>query len=57
VGGSWDINVSGNFTNNATYTSDDAAGGVILNGSEQQLISGTGTFSRLKSAIPQEQEH
>lgn len=40
------VNVHGDFTNNATYT--ETGSGVILNGTSQQHISGTGTFGRLE---------
>lgn len=38
--------VQGNLTNNSTYTDNNA--GVVLNGTIQQLISGTGTFGTLE---------
>jgi len=40
------IYVQGNLINNATYTDNNA--GVVLNGTIQQLISGTGTFGTLE---------
>ena len=44
------VYVSGDFTNNATYT--ETALGVILDGSSQQSIYGTGTFGRLELDNP-----
>lgn len=44
----YNINVKGDMTNNANYDGDALAGGVILNGTVQQEISGTGTFGRLE---------
>lgn len=43
--GAYNVNVEGNVANNATYT--DAATGIILNGTTQQHLSGTGTFGQL----------
>lgn len=44
----YNINVKGDLTNNANYDGDASVGGVILNGTVQQEISGTGTFGRLE---------
>ncbi|RLD62156.1 MAG: hypothetical protein DRJ01_06630, partial [Bacteroidetes bacterium] len=44
--GSNTVDLQGNFINNATYT--ETSVGVILDGTSQQLISGTGTFGRLE---------
>ena len=44
----YSINLLGNLNNNATYDGDAAVGGIILNGTTQQHISGTGTFGRLE---------
>ena len=44
----YDVNVKGNFANNATYTNTNAASGVVLNGVSQQHLSGTGTFGQLE---------
>ncbi|MFO7657109.1 MAG: hypothetical protein R6W78_08580, partial [Bacteroidales bacterium] len=38
----------GHFINNANYDGDPATGGVILNGTSLQNVSGTGTFGRLE---------
>ena len=43
---SYTVNLEGDFTNNTAYT--ETSVGVILNGTSQQLISGTGTFGRLE---------
>ena len=40
------VDLWGDFINNATYT--ETSVGVILDGTSQQLISGTGTFGRLE---------
>jgi hypothetical protein len=42
------VNVQGNLVNNANYDGDATLGGVILNGTALQRISGTGTFGRLE---------
>jgi len=44
----FNINLKGNLVNNANYDGDAAQGGVILNGSVLQYISGSGTFGRLE---------
>lgn len=44
----YNINVDGDVVNNAFYDGDAIQGGVILNGTNLQLISGTGTFGRLE---------
>jgi len=44
----FNINLKGNLVNNANYDGDAVQGGVILNGSVLQHISGTGTFGRLE---------
>lgn len=48
LGSTFDINVRGDIINNANYDGDPTQGGVILNGSSLQYISGTGTFGRLE---------
>ncbi len=48
LGSTFDINVQGNLLNNANYDGDAVTGGVILNGSSLQYVSGTGTFGRLE---------
>ncbi|MBN1789925.1 MAG: hypothetical protein JW830_05470 [Bacteroidales bacterium] len=48
LGSTYDINVEGDLINNANYDGDAATGGVILNGSELQYVSGTGSFGRLE---------
>ncbi|MBE9468675.1 MAG: T9SS type A sorting domain-containing protein [Bacteroidetes bacterium] len=40
------VSLQGNFVNNAAYT--ETSVGIILEGTSQQLISGTGTFGRLE---------
>lgn len=42
------INLKRHLINNANYNGDVATGGVVLNGTVQQEISGTGTFGRLE---------
>lgn len=37
----------GNMTNNGAYTDDNVAGGIMLGGTTQQSLSGTGSFARL----------
>lgn len=44
----YSINLKGNLINNANYDGDASVGGIILNGTVQQEISGTGTFGRLE---------
>ena len=44
----FNINLKGNLVNNANYDGDAIQGGVILNGSVLQHLSGTGTFGRLE---------
>ncbi|SDB81321.1 beta strand repeat-containing protein [Williamwhitmania taraxaci] len=44
----FNVNVKGNLINKANYDGDAVQGGVILNGSNLQSISGTGTFGRLE---------
>jgi len=44
----YQVNVKGDFTNNATYTDNGNNTGVILNGTALQYVSGTGTFSTLE---------
>ena len=48
LGSTFDINVEGDLINNANYDGDSIQGGVILNGSSLQSISGTGTYGRLE---------
>jgi hypothetical protein len=48
LGSTFDINVKGDFVNNANYDGDPGTGGVILNGTVLQHVSGTGTFGRLE---------
>ena len=44
----YNVNLDGDLTNNAYYDCDSVQGGIILNGTELQYISGTGTFGRLE---------
>ncbi len=37
----------GNLTNNGAYTDDNVTGGVLLGGTTQQSLTGTGSFARL----------
>ncbi len=39
---------SGNFTNSGAYSDDNITGGVCMNGTSQQQISGTGSYQRLE---------
>ncbi len=45
--GNYLVNVSGNFTNNATYTDNGNGTGIQLGGSVIQYVSGSGTFNTL----------
>ena len=40
--------VLGNLVNNGSYTDNNTAGGISLNGTLQQQVSGTGSFGRLE---------
>ena len=42
------VNVKGNIENNGTYTNTTATSGIILNGTTQQHLSGTGTFGQIE---------
>jgi hypothetical protein len=44
----YDINIKGDLTNNATHSGNIANGGLLLNGTLQQLISGNGIFGRIE---------
>lgn len=44
---SYKATLSGNLSNNGSYTDDNSTGGVGLEGSSQQTLSGTGSFGRL----------
>ncbi len=48
LGSTFTINVKGDLVNNANYDGDPGTGGVILNGTVLQYVSGTGTFGRLE---------
>jgi hypothetical protein len=48
LGSTFEINVKGDLVNNANYDGDASSGGVILNGTVLQQVSGTGTFGRLE---------
>ncbi len=48
LGSTFTVNVKGNLVNNANYDGDTDTGGVILNGTALQHVSGTGTFGRLE---------
>lgn len=48
LGSTFNINVEGDVINNANYDGDVNQGGVILNGTGLQHVSGTGTFGRLE---------
>lgn len=52
LGSTYNINVKGNLINNANYDGSATQGGVILNGTALQLVSGTGTFGRLEINNP-----
>ena len=48
IGGANAVNVKGDLVNNGSYTDDNSVGsGILLNGTVQQKISGTGSFARL----------
>ncbi len=42
------ITLSGNLLNNGSYTDNNTTGGVVLAGTIQQRLSGTGSFGRLE---------
>ncbi len=44
--------VQGNVTNDATFTNTDTSSGLVLNGTTQQHISGTGTFGQVELNNP-----
>lgn len=46
----YNVNLKGDFFNNASYDGDAVLGGVIMNGTSAQQISGTGTYGRLEIA-------
>lgn len=46
------LNLKGHFTNNANYDGDGNQGGIILNGTYIQEITGTGRFGRLELNNP-----
>ncbi|BDX37481.1 hypothetical protein CYCD_08360 [Tenuifilaceae bacterium CYCD] len=46
----YNVNLKGDFYNNANYDGDATLGGVIMNGTSAQQISGTGTYGRLEIA-------
>lgn len=48
--GTYSVNLKGDFYNNASYDGDAVLGGVIMNGTSAQQISGTGTYGRLEIA-------
>ncbi|OQC65230.1 MAG: hypothetical protein BWX49_00057 [Bacteroidetes bacterium ADurb.Bin008] len=48
LNGTYTINLKRHLVNNANYDGDVATGGVVLNGTVLQEISGTGTFGRLE---------
>jgi hypothetical protein len=48
LGSTFKINVKGDVVNNANYDGDPVTGGVILNGTILQHVSGSGTFGRLE---------
>lgn len=48
----YDIFVGGDVVNNGIHSGDAANGGIILNGTEEQNISGTGTYGRLNLYNP-----
>ena len=45
--GSTRASLTGSLTNNGAYIDDNSTGGIVLEGSAQQQISGTGSFGRL----------
>lgn len=44
----FNINIKGNLTNNAIHSGNSANGGLMLNGTSQQLIAGNGTYGRME---------
>ncbi|MDX9694546.1 MAG: hypothetical protein RBT49_02040 [Bacteroidales bacterium] len=46
----YSVNLKGDFLNNASYDGDAVSGGIIMNGTSAQQISGTGTYGRLEIA-------
>lgn len=44
----YDVNAKGNIVNNAVHSGSTSAGGIIMNGTSLQLISGSGAFGRLE---------
>lgn len=42
------VNLTGNLTNNASFTDDNNTGGISLVGTVQQQITGTGAYGRLE---------
>jgi hypothetical protein len=44
----YDVNIKGDLINNATHSGNSSSGGLLLNGSSIQFISGNGTFGRLE---------
>ncbi|MBN1158028.1 MAG: hypothetical protein JXA61_01495 [Bacteroidales bacterium] len=44
----YDVNARGNVVNHAVHTSDGGSGGILLNGTVLQLLSGAGTYGRLE---------
>jgi len=44
----YNVNIKGNLLNNAVQTGNSATGGLLLNGTSVQSVSGSGTFGRLE---------
>lgn len=44
----YNVNAEGNIVNNAVHSGSTSSGGIIMNGTSLQLISGSGTFGRLE---------
>ncbi|MCJ7448505.1 MAG: hypothetical protein MUO72_12520 [Bacteroidales bacterium] len=42
------VTLSGNLVNNGSYTDNNTTGGIVLSGTLQQQISGTGSFGRFE---------
>ncbi len=46
--GTFNVNAKGNVVNHAVHSGDNSTGGILLNGTSLQQISGLGTYGRLE---------
>ncbi len=46
--GTYDVNAKGNVINHAEHSGDNDQGGILLNGTAEQLVSGLGIYGRLE---------